>query len=86
MGQTLGRVIGSDASIGILMSPYMTDLKIPYLDLTNRFRSIRTTKAPLYLKFDAHFSESGHRFTARWITEFLRENKSMDTDLNAKYN
>jgi hypothetical protein len=76
----LGRSTGSDASIGKLMSPYMTDLKIPYLDLTNRLRGIRATEAPLYLKFDAHFSVSGNQATARWIADFLREYKSLDTE------
>ena len=76
----LGWDTGSNASIGILMSPYMTDLKIPYLDLTHRFRRVRAREASLYLKFDTHFSVSGHRFTAHWIAEFLRENKSFDAE------
>ncbi len=52
----------------------MSNIGIPFLDITEALREVRLTEAPLYRQFDEHFTEAGHRAAARIIAPFIGEN------------
>lgn len=60
-------------SVGKVLDERVRSMGIPYLDLTDRFREVRLTKAPIYKEFDTHMTMGGHRLAASWISAFLKE-------------
>jgi hypothetical protein len=55
-----------------MITPYADSLEIPVIDLLPRFRQwIADSTAPLYLEWDGHWNEAGHRLAAEVVSDGL---------------
>jgi len=70
-GKLLNQQVSHLASFATLLQPHMAALNIPCLDITGQLRKVRLSEAPLYRRFDQHFSRSGHQAAARIIAPFV---------------
>lgn len=76
-------VDGSDA--GRMLLARMAEQKVPYLDLVRKLDPFNEKR--LYLKYDKHFTARGNDLTARFLLEFLLENRLIPSgagDANGK--
>ena len=55
-----------------MITPLADSLGIPVIDLLPRFREwTAEAAAPLYLNWDGHWTEAGHRLAAEVVTDGL---------------
>ncbi len=57
------------------LDEFFRKTQIPFLNLTENYQKVRKQEAPIFLEFDIHMTENGHRLAAHWIRDFILEQR-----------
>jgi hypothetical protein len=65
-------IVAPNFSAGSVLESHSLDLGLHFKNLTPSLRKYRKLRAPLFLPFDSHPSEQGHKMIAELINNFLK--------------